>query len=75
MSLSLHIKEHAELGIPGGILTSVAYDGSNRATSWIISGVTYTATGWGTSTITITGSNGSSRVLTLDGSSRILSLV
>ena len=54
-----------------GSLSAVTYDGSNRATSWVCNGVTFTATGWGTSSIVIAGSDGTSKTITLDGSGRI----
>lgn len=53
-------------------LSSVAYDGSNRVSSFVLNGVTYALTGWGGATVTITGSDGSVRQVKFDGSGRII---
>jgi hypothetical protein len=56
-----------------GVLSGVTYDGSNRATSWTIDGVTYTAT-YSTNQILVTGSDITTTRITLDGTGRISAL-
>jgi hypothetical protein len=57
-----------------GLLSGVTYDASNRAISWTIDGVGYTAS-YSSTTITVAGGDGTITSISLDPANRITGVI